>query len=759
MTEKVEVVDIDLSDIIDDGAKAQRTLKDLKDEVKNLRTQLDNCTIGSEEFTSTLEELTEAQSELKNATKSSNETLEGSYDSLVQKMGELKKAWRATADEAERTDLGEQISSINQQLKDMDAEIGNYQRNVGNYGSAFDDVTIKIEGGVARFERFNNATRSVIGSLDLVEGGLKAIGVENEKVNNLMDKMQGAMKMTAGLDSIKEGIQTVNQIRIATQGWTTAQIGLNTAMNANPLGVILLTITAAVTAVAALASALNNAKDSAASLKEQNEKLTETIDEQNYSLDLNIRLMKAKGATELEALRAEYKGKKEIADKAYQEYRKMQDEAAGSERWFGLGRSISKKEQAELDAAYQKYLELHKDYARAVDNYNVGVAAANTKRKEEQVKAEQEATKAAEAAAKATRDAWVQAANEVNKSYQEQKKDREEYWMTDLEVRLRRLDEQAKKENEILLRQLENRMITEEEYNEQFRELNRIHRAKQLEIVNQYNEAEKQKLEEKRQGYIDLQKSITMSQMTESEQQLQIIKDQYDQEKKMLDDLLAAKIISQEEYVEAVNGIESKRKNSEADINKQLAEQSEKYGALGFKIQETGALSEESQKKIATGINLVGNAFGQTGQLLTTLANTQDKESKKGFENYKNLSIAAAVMSMLQGIISSWTSAMSLPAPLSFITGGIMSAFTATLGGIQIDQIKKQTFGGGSSGGSAAKVPSVDTAALLGTPINYTTEVKGAMAEEDIAQRVYVVESDISNTQKRVNVAEEESVY
>jgi hypothetical protein len=259
-----------------------------------------------------------------------------------------------------------------------------------------------------------------------------------------------------------------------------------------------------------------------------------------------------------------------------------------------------------------------------------------------------------------------------------------------------------------------------------------------------------------------------MSQMTASEKQLQIIANQYEEEKRLLDDLLAEKVISQEEYALALDGINTKRKTSEEEITKVVETETVKYGDLGFKIKETGILTEESQKKIATGVNLVGNAFGQTSQLLSTLANNQNKQTEEGFENYKKLSIAAAVMSMLQGIISSWTSAMSLPAPLSFITGGVMSAFTATLGGIQIDQIKKQQFtssgGGGNTAtnptGNVGSVPQVNTAALLSTPINYTSEIQGANIESNATDsRVYVVESDITSTQNRVRTVEEEATF
>lgn len=90
-----------------------------------------------------------------------------------------------------------------------------------------------------------------------------------------------------------------------------------------------------------------------------------------------------------------------------------------------------------------------------------------------------------------------------------------------------------------------------------------------------------------------------------------------------------------------------------------------------------------------------------------------------------------------------------------------MTAATATLGALQIDSIKKQSFnGGGSTTSTTASVPQINTAALLSSPVNYTTEVQGAQAIDDAMDtRVYVVESDITNTVNKVKVAEDESTF
>lgn len=697
MAEQVEIIDINLNDIITDGQEAGQTLKELKEQVKDLRKQLDDCTVGSDKFASTLNELTTAQEKLKKATKTSIDAVEGSYDALVVKMGELKKAWRATADEAERSDLGAQIADINQQLKDMDASIGNYQRNVGDYASAFDNVTMKIEGGVAKFDRFNNVSRSVIGSFDLVEGGLKAIGVESEEVNDLMDKMQGAMMLTNGLNSVKEGVVAFNSMRVAVQGTTVAQYGLNAAMKANPLGAILAVITAVVTAVVALGAALNKAGDSSESLKEKNDELTESFEKQNEELDYNLRLMKAKGASELDLLRSEYQEKKRMADEYYQEYLKMVNEAKNSERWFGLADAISDDEREELNKTYDEYLRLHKEYTTAVKNYNVAVTEHNHNQEVEKKQAALDAYNAKRKAAKEAADAEIAEAERakaaVSKSYNDLKREMEEYWLNDLQLRMKHLDEWVENEKAVVRDAREKEIISEEEKLEKIFELDRIYADKKKKLYEDAAEASEKYFE-------DTAATVTATLQTSTD-------------------------------------------------------------ATAEGVEEVTWATMEMKDKVQGVAGLMGTAFGQTAQLLNTLADQQDKTSKEGFEAAKKMSIGAAVMSMLQGIISSWTSAMSLPAPISFITGGVMSAFTATLGGIQIAQIKKQKYENPDGGsGNTPQTPQINTAALLSSPVNYTTEIKGAKAVEDAQDtRVYVLESDITSTVDKVRVVEEESTY
>ena len=682
MAENVEILKLN-------GDQAVKTLKDLKDEVKSLRQQLDGCKVGSQEFQQTLDKLTATQQEVKDATKGTNDALEGSYDALVQKMGELKKIWRSTTDEVTRADIGEQIAKINAELKDMDASIGNYQRNVGDYRGQLEGMTVNIGN-------YNEMVRALGGSFDLIEGGLKAMGIESEGASKALAKMKGLMVMTNGLNSVKEGIGAFKSLTASIGVTTSAQWSLNAAMDANPIGAIVAVVTVLITALTALVSWMNTAGDSAESLAEQNDKLTDSLEKQNYELDYNIRLMKAKGATELEQLKADYQGKLKIAQDYYQEYLKMYNEANDSKRWMGLASSISDDEQAELDKAYQKYLDLHAEYKKSVDNYNLAVIESNRKRKEQEEKDAADSRKRARDLANARIAEVKREIEETNKLYQKQAKERSEYWLNELQLQLKRAEEWAEEEKAVVRKQYANKMITEQEYLDQIFEIDRIFADKKAKI---YEKAELASIE-------------------------------------YFEDGTAA-------------FVEGEKVKQDA-----LDETADKVDKVTWKTMTMG-------EKMNAAAGLASTAFGQTAQLLNTLANTQDKTSQEGFENYKKLAIGAAVMSMLQGIISSWTSAMSLPAPISFITGGVMSAATATLGAIQIDQIKKQSFSNTtSSGSSTSSLPNVNTAALLSTPVNYTSEVQGARAEEDMVDtRVYVVESDITNTVNKVRTAETESVF
>ena len=147
-----------------------------------------------------------------------------------------------------------------------------------------------------------------------------------------------------------------------------------------------------------------------------------------------------------------------------------------------------------------------------------------------------------------------------------------------------------------------------------------------------------------------------------------------------------------------------------------------------------------------------------------------EEQGKKEFENSKKLQIATAIINGLAGVATAVSTAMSLGPITGPIVGAANSALVIATTAAQIAKIKSTTFDGGGSSidsdiSSAAATPT--TAAVEYTP-KYSTNVTGnsetvnlanAVSEKQKDQRVYVVESDINEAGKRVEIREAESTF
>ena len=152
-----------------DTGEAIKSVNDLKENIKLLKGNLGELTIGTQEYQDTLEELAVNQNALKNAMHATSASLEDvvaaassanvqfdeqnklinmsnvSYNELVHTMAALKEEWRSTTDETRRAELGTRIDEVNSALKRLDASVGNFSRNVGNYESGVAPLVAKFD--------------------------------------------------------------------------------------------------------------------------------------------------------------------------------------------------------------------------------------------------------------------------------------------------------------------------------------------------------------------------------------------------------------------------------------------------------------------------------------------------------------------------------------------------------------------------------------------------------------------------------------
>lgn len=164
-------------------------------------------------------------------------------------------------------------------------------------------------------------------------------------------------------------------------------------------------------------------------------------------------------------------------------------------------------------------------------------------------------------------------------------------------------------------------------------------------------------------------------------------------------------------------------------------------------------------------IGMIGQALSQSfqaaGDIMNAIADDLEENgeaNEKNAKKVKNLRIATATMDMLSGIVGAISSAAPM-GPVGWALGAIQAATIATIGGINISKIKNTDFNGGGSG-SASVTPQASTYTSE-LPVNYTRSITSQSEIDELNKdsRVYILESDIQASNKRVQIRESESSF
>lgn len=148
------------------------------------------------------------------------------------------------------------------------------------------------------------------------------------------------------------------------------------------------------------------------------------------------------------------------------------------------------------------------------------------------------------------------------------------------------------------------------------------------------------------------------------------------------------------------------------------------------------------------------NAIGFVSQVTQALADQQDTSTEEGFEKQKKLQKVSVILSGIQGSVSAVTNAIrDLGFPAGPIVGGAMSTAILAMTAAQVAAIDRTTFGGG---GSSGNVGVSVTPVVSGIDESLPTQTVVTNQQD---QRVYILESDIQSSNKRVKVREENTTF
>lgn len=187
------------------------------------------------------------------------------------------------------------------------------------------------------------------------------------------------------------------------------------------------------------------------------------------------------------------------------------------------------------------------------------------------------------------------------------------------------------------------------------------------------------------------------------------------------------------------------------------------------RIQVTKDEEREKKMTLIAGVNATMDATVAVSNALVALTDAEMSKYEEGTEAHKNaweqnkkMNIASTIISTLQGATDAFMSAQRLPQPYGAILGGILAASTLAMGYANVEKIRQTTYEGGNGGNmanSAIVTPNINPQELL--PIEYTRNLQtnSETAELNKPQRVYVLESDITEAQNKVKVVEDNATF
>lgn len=749
---------------IDPGNSAT-TLKEFKQHIDQLRGSLLQLDESSDEYKEIAKEIQVEQDKLNNVMKVGKgytDAADGSYNQLVQTMADLKKQWRATADEAERAQLGEQILQINDKLKDLDASTGNFQRNVGDYSNAFEE-----------------AFKNVLGNMQGIDG---AIGVISSDVSRMIPLIKQTTKAaTVGLNGIKKALVST---------------GIGALVVA--LGLILSHWQEISEWVRKTTGFVDTQAEAVKELQRQTEILNKKYEDANDHLAYSLELMKARGKSEIEQLEFTLATESKLQDEAYDEWSKAHSAYNNNkdnvdkkyveglkERLNEADKTLADRDrkvtetQRKINVYLQETITSLVDGSKEVDTelYNqmlqlqanldealkqtgqnaqlqIGIyrdylAQAqklyDDNNKEEIVvdkEAEQRAKQRREQAKKEAEDRKKQA-KDIQKALEEANKDEVTKVREKYENEKRLLEQHGMDTTLLTQKYLDDVQGIFDQENEEIRQ-------QQEEAGNQWLDSNMSKLEqatEQQLFELDLVNATTL------EQEAEVARQRYDIERQLIED----KIALQEQFLQDYGGSLEDIGEAEQTLNNLKLELSNLDKS---RAKEAADYKKKMDNEAAANSKIAWqSAAKSTADILSNLSDMMEE----GSEEQKALSIMSTIINTIAGAIGAFKALADIPY-VGPALGAAAAAAATTAGLAAIQQIKSTTKS--STNMQPTKIETVYQQAQVSplldqqADLNRMTQINAQPASQSqVDNRVYVVESDIREVGNRVNVRESNSTF
>jgi hypothetical protein len=582
----------------------------------------------------------------------------------------------------------------------------------------------------AKFKALSSSLAGVAGGFAALQGAQALFGSQSKEVEQTLLKVQSAMAISQGLQTIGESVDSFKQLSAVAKSYTIVQKIVtagqwlwNIAMAANPIGAIVAAVAALIAAGIMLInyfkeSSAENAKNTAA--VEANKK---ALDNQTKSLEKNASSFDRKQKQEIAMAKAS--GMSAEAIRALE--LKLIDEKIAYEK---SARAIAfntyeknKNYLASLKAAdadedlIKKQTELTNESVKQVNKQNENLKKAFDEKKDIQNRHQVEIRQSQTNHNKEVADKNKEANNKAREEAKEAAKKKEEEEKAALKKiaddKLSADMDSAKKAMEILNELNKKTETPAQKETREYEEKLAILRANNLstEKLTKDHLDELKKIEDNDRLKADEKKAAEL-------------------EKKINDQTTS--------YDEKIAAIDAEQALFQSQLDNKLITE-EQYNDKTKKLSDTRVQVDKKEREAkAANLKAVGDLLGNVASLL-------GESTAAG----KAAAVAQATISTYQAAVSSYNSLSGIP-----IVGpalGAVAAGVAVASGIaNVNKtLSVQTPGGGGGGGSAP------TAAAMPSPPSFNTV--GSSSTNQLAQTIgsqsqtpiksYVVASDVSTAQ------------
>lgn len=752
---------------------SERTVKSLKDEISALKDALLNTQQGTKQYDDIVKQLRTDQEDLTrvmNAGKQDVEALEGSYNYLVNTMKELKKEWRATTSEVRRNELGQQIDSINTKLKDMDASIGNYQRNVGNYAEGFSEAMKNMKDSTeltrAKLESVQKIASGLASGYAAVQGAMALFGVENEKLTQTFVKLQAAIALAQGIGGMKDLIEGLGMARVA---FKSAVMGVKTFITS------LNGVKAAIagTGIGLLVVAIGSLVQILMELKDENEEATESVNELGEAMDRLKSAIDKVGFRNSQIALEHYKQAVIDAKGDVEKLKQAQDD---------YNKELERSEIIHLQAAKaeweRKLAEANRenlDWRSWMGDDKFKKSVENIKKAEQELQSiNQRILQIEEKTQNAIVNAAVEAYEEVVKKAKDKKEQIEDIhnrildsFMTEREVALNKLERKYEEEKELLKGRKQDLILLEIEYNKNVNAINEKYEKERLANAKETSQKMKDELDSKiidintEQGYKEQETELKYAgqEVKNPVQEIQL-------EIEKLNELRGVRLEAHNERLQEIDELLS-YKFLEAKVKENLEKEKAnlvRENAIAEK-QFIIENSELAKQKIEEEKRLKRQQVSASIDVTRNLLDATSKLFKENSKEQKGIATAVATIDALKSANAAYSAMAGIPY-VGPVLGAAAAAAALIAGYANVKAIWETNEDGsnanatlGSSSSSASVTPTFNAEQAM--PIEYTRNILTSAETDELnkPQKVYVLESDITETQNKVEVTENNATF